>query len=152
MTAPPAGAGPLNVRMACVVTPPGSVETSSARSTSAAGKMASAAARVSPPDVAEITTGVTAATLRVVTSKVADIAAAATVTLAGTVAAGLSLASVTTLPPAGAGSLRRTVPSDDVLPVTAPGARTTPVSGAADHGPPPDVHTTDRPRTGPGAA
>ena len=56
--------------------------------------------------------------------KVALVAPAATVTLAGTVAAAvLLLASVTTIPPAGAGALRVTVPVEDVPPVTLAGLR-----------------------------
>jgi len=54
----------------------------------------------------------------VVTVKVAVVAVAATVTLAGTVAAALLLDSVTTAPPVGAALLKVTVPVDEVPPVT----------------------------------
>ena len=55
----------------------------------------------------------------VVTVKVAVVAFAATVTLAGTCAAAvLLLDKVTTAPPAGAGPVRRTVPVEEVPPTT----------------------------------
>jgi hypothetical protein len=61
-------------------------------------------------------------TATVVAVKVALVAPAATVTLAGTVAtAVLLLPSVTTAPPAGAALLNVTVPVEDAPPVTAAG-------------------------------
>jgi len=64
-------------------------------------------------------TGVTALTATVVTVNVALVAAAATVTLAGTVATEvLLLLSVTTAPPVGAALLNVTVPVDVAPPVT----------------------------------
>src|SRR5439155_1246031 len=79
----------------------------------------SVADRDTPPAVAEMTTLVDAVTVLVVTVKVALVAPAGTVTLAGTVAAAvLLLASVTTIPPLGAAPLRVTVPCDVPPPVT----------------------------------
>ena len=62
----------------------------------------------------------------VVTAKVADVALAATVTVAGTCAAAvLLLDNVTTAPPAGAGPFRVTVPVDEFPPSTETGLRLT---------------------------
>jgi hypothetical protein len=82
---------------------------------------------VTPPPVADNTTLVDAVTALVATVNVALVAPPGTVTLAGTVAtAVLLLASVTTIPPLGAGPLRVTVPWDGFPPVTLVGLRLTP--------------------------
>ena len=73
---------------------------------------------VTPPKDAEIVTGVTAATTLVLTVKVAPVAPAETVTLAGTLAAALLLESATCAPPAGAAPLKVTVPVEEFPPVT----------------------------------
>ena len=61
----------------------------------------------------------------VFTVKVAVVACAATVTVAGTVATALSLDSATTAPPVIAGLVRVTVPVEVVPPATLDGARDT---------------------------
>jgi hypothetical protein len=72
------------------------------------------------------------ATAEVVIVKVAVVAPAATVTLAGTCAAAvLLLVRVTTAPPDEAGPVRVTVPVDDVPPITEVGLRVIEVSVAA---------------------
>ena len=72
------------------------------------------------------------ATGLVVTVKVAVVAFAGTVTLAGTCAAAvLLLDRVTTAPPAGAGPFNVTVPVEDVPPITEEGLRVMDPSVAA---------------------
>jgi hypothetical protein len=67
-----------------------------------------------------------------VTVKVAVVAFAATVTLAGTcAAAALLLERVTTTPPAGARPFRVTVPVEEVPPITTLGVRVTELNAAA---------------------
>ena len=84
------------------------------------------------PRVPVIVTPVLAVTGRVVTEKLAVVAFAATVTLAGTVAAAvLLLDRVTVIPAAGAGPVKVTVPVEDVPPVTVAGLTLTEVSEAA---------------------
>jgi hypothetical protein len=76
--------------------------------------------------------GVSAATGLVVTAKVAVVALAATVTLAGTCAADvLLLDSVTNAPPAGAGPFSVTMPVEELPPSTDEGLRLTEASAAA---------------------
>src|SRR3989442_8769509 len=90
-------------------------------------------------------TAVDAATALVVTLKPAVVPPGATVTLAGTTAAGSLLESVTCAPPAGAGPFSVTVPAEGLPPVTLAGLRASKetiigimAAGAAVCAPPPE--------------
>jgi hypothetical protein len=83
------------------------------------------AAWVTPPAAAEIVTEVDLLTMLVETVKVALVAPAGTVTLAGTVATPvLLLLNVTTVGPDGAAPVRVTVPCDELPPFTGFGLST----------------------------
>lgn len=73
------------------------------------------------PKVPVMVTGVEEVTVLVVTVKVALVAPAKTVTLAGTVAAALLSESVTTAPPVGAAPVNVTVPCEELPPTTLAG-------------------------------
>ena len=73
---------------------------------------------VAPPNEPVIVTGVDAATDEVVMVKLALVAPAPTVTLAGTVAAALLSESDTTAPPDGAAPVSVTVPCEVLPPTT----------------------------------
>ena len=93
---------------------------------SVGGFTVSVALTVAPPAAAEIEGVACALTGLVVTVNVADFAPAATVRLAGTVAADvLLLARVTVNPPVGAAAFNCTVPFDEVLPITVVGFKVT---------------------------
>src|SRR2546427_648497 len=77
---------------------------------------------VTPPAVAETVTEVLDEPGDVVTMNVAELLPGATVTLAGTLATeGLLLDNATTVPPAGAGPLRVTVPVEELPALTVEG-------------------------------
>jgi hypothetical protein len=131
-TAPPAGAGPLNVTVTLETLPPSTEVGFRLTDVSVAAVTVSVAVRVAPLHVPEIVTDVLLATGLVVTVKVTVVAPAATVTLPGTWAAPvLLLESVTTAPPAGAAPLSVTFPVDAFPPSTDVGLRVTDVTVAA---------------------
>jgi len=119
--APPAGADPLSVTVPVEGDPPVTLvgfSVSEERVGRACGSTVSEAVLVTPAYDAEIVTGVDAVTALVLTVNVALLAPAAIVTLAGTLAAPLSLESSTCAPPVSAGPLSVTVPVEGDPPVT----------------------------------
>ena len=120
--APPAGAGAFNVTVPVeFCRPPITVVGFSVSEDRTGGITVSVVVWIAPPEDAEIVTGVEAATALVVAVNVVLLAPAGTVTLPGTVAAGLLLDSVTGAPPAGAGPFSVTVPVELLPPVTVVG-------------------------------
>src|SRR5260221_12665866 len=134
MTAPPLGAGALSVTAPVegdpLVTLVGfSVSALRVGPGGGWGVTVSEAVCVTPAYDAEIVTGVELATAIVVTCTVARVSPAATVTLAGTVAAEvLLLDRETTVPAVGAGPLSITVPVDGFPPLTLVGFTVSAVS------------------------
>ena len=120
-TAPPEGAVALSVTVPCELLPPVTLAGPSASEETEGGDTVRVAVCV-PFKEAEIVTFVGLATEDVCTVKVALVAPAVTVTLAGTVATDvLLLDGVTTDPPEGAGAVRDTVPRELLPPVTVTG-------------------------------
>jgi hypothetical protein len=122
--APPVGAGPLSAKVPLEGDPPItlfglSVSEVRVGPEAGGGVTVRDAVRVTPAWEAEIVTDVELATAIVVTWNVPIAVPAGMVTLAGTVAADvLLLERETTVPPAGAGPLRVTVPVDGLPPFT----------------------------------
>jgi hypothetical protein len=129
-TVPPAGAELLRVTVPVEELPPVRLAGLRARFDSTGGLMVSVAV-CTPLKSPVIVTVVTALTAMVVTLNVAVVAPAATVTLAGTVAAALLPDKLTTAPPAGATPVRVTVPVEEAPPATLAGLIETDVSAAA---------------------
>jgi len=124
---PPAGAALVSVTVPCEAVPPvtlvGFTDTAESE---AGGDTVNTALRVAPPNVPLTVADVEALTDFVLTVNVAVVAPAATVTLAGTVAAAvLLLESDTTAPPLGAAALKVTVPVEEVPPTTLVGLTVT---------------------------
>src|SRR5712691_4544302 len=121
--APPVGAAVVSVTVPVLPVPPttlvGLTVTEDRVGAAGTGLTVSTAVRVTPPKVPEIDNAVVAVTLIVVIEKVALVAPAATVTLAGTAAtAELALLRPTSAPPVGAPAVNVTVPCDELPPTT----------------------------------
>ena len=116
-TAPPAGAGPFSVTVPVRAVPPPMLAAAVTLTRTTEGVTARVAEAVRPPVVAEMSAVVGEATPTVETVNVAVFVAAATVTLAGTVATAVfELVSVTTVSPVGAFPSRVTVPVAEAPP------------------------------------
>jgi hypothetical protein len=125
-TAPPEGAGPSRVTVPCDDEPPVTlVGFRLTVVTANAGVMFREVSKELAPMVAVMNTLVLEETDVVVTVNEAAVLPAATVTLAGTVAAELLLESETTFPPEGAAALRVTVPVELFPPTTVVGFKVT---------------------------
>jgi hypothetical protein len=119
--APAGGAAPFNVTVPVELLPP-TTEVGLLVTDDRLAAFTVKVAVLATPRVAVITEEVFAATPRVVTVNVAEVLPAATVTLAGTVAAAvLLLERVTTAPPVGAAPLSVTVPVELFPPTTVVG-------------------------------
>jgi len=126
-TVPPDGAGPVSVTVPVEVSDaPPTIEVG-LRDTdkTVGGVTASCPVAVAPLNVAEIFAVVAEDTVVVFTVKVAVVACAATVTVAGAVATALSLDIATTAPPVIAGLAKVTVPVEVLPPATVAGAKDT---------------------------
>jgi hypothetical protein len=124
---PPAGAGVARVTVAPTGLPLTTLAAERVRAERAGGDTVSVAARVAPFQVAEMLTGVEVETGAVAIGNVADVAPAAMVTVAGTVAAAELDASAIAAPPAGAAVPMRTVPVELTPPATVVGETVTAV-------------------------
>jgi len=127
---PPTGAMPFSWTVPVDWAPPWTLTGARASAETATRAMERTAVRVAPPRVAERVAEPLLVRGNVVTAKVAVVAPAATVTLAGTAAEALLLASVTTAPPAGAAADKVTVPVEPAPPTTEAGFTDTDASVA----------------------
>ena len=119
---PPAGAGPVSVSVAVEVPPPFTEVGESEIPDRVAGETIMLTDFVTVPRVAVRVAVVLAATGVVVIVKVAEDEPSGTVTVAGTTATAELDETETTIPPAGALPLRKTVPTVDAPPTTVLGA------------------------------
>jgi len=123
MMTPPVAAVPLIVTVPVADVPPTTVDGATETETRDGGVTVSPAVRETVPVLAVIVALFCAATAVVLTVKLAPLLPAATVTVAGTVAAALLLDKLTTTPPVPALPLRLTVPLEVAPPATVVGLR-----------------------------
>lgn len=124
-TTPPAGAGPVRLTVPVDPVPPATDAGTTDRLERVAALTLRTAFFVVPFAVPEIVAATFVAVGVVVTVKVPVVAPAATVTPAGTTAAGLLLVRATVKPPDGAAEVSVTVPEDAVPPTTVAGLKET---------------------------
>ena len=134
-TGPPAAAALVNVSVPADDAPPvtlaGFKLTADSEAGGGTGVSASVAVRVTPANDAESTALLAVATAVVATEKVAEVAPAAIVTLAGTTASAVfALDSATTAPPAGAAPVSETLPWVETPPTTLAGETASVLSDA----------------------
>lgn len=120
---PLAGATPLRVTVPVEETPPRTLVGFKVRPLGTGARIVRTAVLVMPPVAAEIVDVVLAAITEVEIVKVAEVAPAATETVAGTVAEGLLLDSATIVPPEGAAPDKVTVPVELLPPRTLVGLK-----------------------------
>jgi len=121
-TMPPVGAGPFRVTVPVDGVPPVTTTGDTESVETAGGLIVIVAVTVVPPAVAEIVDVCAVAKGTVLTVNVAEVAPAATLTVAGTVASVSPDDKLTTRPPFGALPLRVTVPTAELPPATVAGA------------------------------
>ena len=121
-TIPPEPAGPVKVTVPVEDTPPMTVLGATEMLAIVGGLMVSVAVLVTPPAVAVMVAVVTTETVVVLIVKVAEVAPAAIVTVAGSVALVELDESVTDSPPGPAGPVKVSVPVEEVPPANELGA------------------------------
>jgi hypothetical protein len=129
---PPAGALPVSLIVPVIVVPPTGELLGNPIDNTRGARTFSVPATERLPVVPVTTTLVSIAVTRVDAEKSAVVAFAGTVTVAGTLTSGLALINVTTIPPAGAGVCKVTIPGVDKPPVILDGVKVTVrITGAA---------------------
>lgn len=129
-TVPPVGAGPFSWTVPVEESPPATIAGETDRPLNEGGVTVSVAARVVIPHLALIVIGVDVESGDVLIEKLAVVAPAGMVTVAGTIALELDEDKLTTAPPDGATPFNVTTPVD-VLPPTTPVGETTSFTNAS---------------------
>jgi hypothetical protein len=139
--APPAGAGPLSVTVPCDEVPPATLVGLSVMDTNLGAFTVRSDSFVNPLNVADMPIVLVVITGEVVTANVALLTPAGIVTPGGTFAIDvLLLASVTTVPSAGAGRVSVTVACEELPPINDVGAKANVKSAGGSFGAP-EVNT-----------